>query len=114
FGSVAGPLLLFGLLELLANNPAKYHIILLVTAIPLLVTLAIIKFKVQETPPAPKPASISPKAHLSRRFYAFLAIILLFRLGNSSDAFLILRAQNIGVTLLAIPLIYALSNAVYS
>lgn len=114
FGSVAGPLLLFGLLYLLADNPAKYHIILFLTALPLLVTLAILHFKVQETPAADKPKDVSGAAPLSRRFYLFLGIILLFSLGNSSDAFLILRAQNIGVTLLAIPLVYALFNAVYA
>lgn len=35
-------------------------------------------------------------------------------MGNSSDAFLILRAQNIGLTLLAIPLVYALFNLFYA
>jgi len=32
------------------------------------------------------------------RFRVFLAIVVLFTLGNSSDAFLILRAQNLGLT----------------
>ena len=47
-------------------------------------------------------------------FFLFLSIMLLFSLGNSSDAFLILRAQNVGVTLLAIPLVYAIFNFVYA
>ena len=114
-GSVVGPLLLFGLLYFLKDSPSKYHIILLVTAIPLFVTLTILKFKVKEsTVSSTKLNEPSVSISLPRRFYLFLSIMLLFSIGNSSDAFLILRAQNIGVTLLAIPLVYALFNFVYA
>ncbi len=114
FGSVAGPLILFGLLYFLKNNSLEYHIILVITAVPLFITLTILKFKVKET--ITKDINIKPSASfaLPQNFYIFLAIMVLFSLGNSSDAFLILRAQNIGVTLLAIPLIYALFNFVYA
>lgn len=113
-GSVAGPLALFGLLYFFKESPSKYHIILLVTALPLFVTLAILTFKVRESVTPPKTAGASAGLALPRRFYLFLGIMLLFSLGNSSDAFLILRAENIGVTLLAIPLMYALFNFVYA
>ncbi|MFA6338621.1 MAG: MFS transporter [Candidatus Paceibacterota bacterium] len=113
-GSVAGPLILFGLLYLLQDNPSKYHIILIFTAIPLFITLAILQYKVKETPIAEKTITNVVKVALPRRFYVFLGIVILFSLGNSSDAFLILRAQNLGVTLLAIPLVYALFNFVYA
>jgi MFS family permease len=113
-GSVAGPLLLFGLLWILQDSPQKYHIILLLTAVPLFVTLAILTFKVKETPKAVKDISAEETFSLPKRFYIFLGIVFLFTLGGSSDAFLILRAQNLGVTLLAIPLIYALFNFVYA
>ena len=114
FGSVIGPLILFALLYFLKNSPAKYHIILISTAIPLFITLAILNFKVHESNNSEKIASTSSKFSLPRRFYIFLSIMLLFSLGNSSDAFLILRAQNIGVTLLAIPIVYALFNFIYA
>jgi MFS family permease len=114
FGSVAGPLVLFGLLYLLKDSPEKYHIILIAAAIPLFVTLAVLKFKVRESATPEKTVAASVKFALPRRFYLFLGIMLLFGLGNSSDAFLILRAQNIGVALLAIPLVYALFNFVYA
>lgn len=113
-GSVAGPLLLFALLYLWRDNPLKYHYILFATAIPLLVTLAIIVWKVRETPKAEVPVAAVVRTSLPRRFYLFLGVMLLFSLGNSSDAFLILRAQNVGVILLAIPLVYAVFNAVYA
>ena len=38
--------------------------------------------------------------------------MLLFTLGNSSDAFLILRAQNVGVADVQIPIVYAIFNLV--
>jgi len=114
FGSVVGPLVLFGLLYILKDSPSKYHIILLATAVPLFITLAVLSFKVRESTTPPKTIETSVKFALPRRFYLFLAIMLLFSLGNSSDAFLILRAQNIGATLLAIPLVYALFNFVYA
>lgn len=115
FGSVVGPLILFGLLFVLKDSPSKYHIILISTALPLFATLAVLQLKVRETPTKAKDLSI-PQAPfaLPRRFYLFLGIMLLFSLGNSSDAFLILRAQNLGVVLLAIPLVYALFNLVYA
>ncbi len=113
-GSVAGPLILFGLLYLLQGNALKYHIILFLCAIPLLVTLAVLVFKVREVPTQTKELDAPAAFTLPRRFYVFLGIVLLFSIGNSSDAFLILRAQNLGVVLLVIPLVYALFNFVYA
>ena len=113
-GSVAGPLILFGLLYLLADNPRQYHIILILTTVPLVVTLAILIFKVRESPAPAKGISASAPLSLPKHFYVFLGIVLLFSLGNSSDAFLILRSQNLGVGLLTIPLVYALFNFVYA
>jgi MFS family permease len=114
FGSVAGPLVLFGLLYVLRDNPSKYHIVLAAAAVPLCITLVILKIKVREFAAKEKAGKSAPGLALPRRFYLFLGIMLLFNLGNSSDAFLILRAQNVGVTLLSIPLVYALFNFVYA
>jgi Na+/melibiose symporter and related transporters len=48
------------------------------------------------------------------RFKIFLGIIFLFTLGNSSDAFLVLRAQNLGNPVLYILLMLLLFNFVYA
>jgi len=111
-GSVLGPLILFGLLYLLQENTRKYHYIFLFAAVPLIFTLLILSFFVKEV-------TIRKEVHglkffLPKEFYIFLAILLIFSLGNSSDTFLILRAQNVGVSLIAIPLVYALFNFVYA
>jgi MFS family permease len=112
-GSVAGPLLLFALLYVLRNNTLKYHYIFFITAIPLIFTLGILSFFVKEVP-VKKAESESAKSPLPLRFFLFLAIVLIFSIGNSSDTFLILRSQNLGVGLLGIPLVYALFNFVYA
>lgn len=113
-GSVVGPLILFALIYFLKDTPSRYHIILVLTAIPLFITLIILQVKVKETPQREASLTTRSTVALPRRFYLFLGIMLIFNLGNSSDAFLILRAQNLGVVLLAIPLVYALFNFVYA
>ena len=115
-GSVVGPLVLFGLLYLFKDSTTLYHNILLFTAVPLIITLCVLVFKVREAPGASAKAGTpsAPREKLSPTFYLFLTIVITFSLGNSSDAFLILRARNIGVTLLDIPLVIALFNLVYA
>ncbi|HUZ93263.1 MAG TPA: MFS transporter [Candidatus Paceibacterota bacterium] len=116
-GSVAGPLILFGLLYFLNGSASLYHYILLFTAVPLVITLAILVTKIKEvehTAPAAGAAAAPTNAPLPATFFLFLGIVILFTLGNSSDAFLILRAKSLGVTLLEIPLVIALFNFIYA
>jgi len=115
-GSVAGPLILFGLLYLLSGSALLYHYILLFAAVPLLVTLLILVTKIKEVGPRDSVQSLKSvsSAPLPGSFYLFLAIVILFTLGNSSDAFLILRAKNLGLTLLEVPLVIALFNLIYA
>ena len=116
-GSVAGPLILALLFYIFKDPDKNYHNIFLIAGIPLVITLLIITFLVKETPIEKKAetavaGAIKPK--LPKQFYMFMGIMTIFAVGNSSDAFLILRARDIGVELLAIPLVYALFNFVYA
>lgn len=116
-GSVVGPLLLFLLFYIFQDSARKYHNIFLITAIPLTITLLVIAFLVKETPIEKKEEVVAAgvlKPKLPRQFYIFMGIMTIFAIGNSSDAFLILRARNVGVELLAIPLVYALFNFIYA
>ena len=54
------------------------------------------------------------KAGFDKRYKLFLGIMFLFTLGNSSDAFLILRAQNLGSSVLYILLMLIVFNVVYA
>ncbi|MFC2010720.1 MFS transporter [Chloroflexota bacterium] len=51
------------------------------------------------------------KGSFDTRFWLFLAIMAVFTLGNSSDFFVILRAQNLGAPLLHVVLMLVLWNA---
>jgi MFS family permease len=58
------------------------------------------------------PAAAHHPAPLGRAFWAFLAVLLLFTLGNSTDAFLLLRASQLGVSTALIPVLWALLHFV--
>lgn len=121
-GSVVGPLLLVLLLYLFQDSEFKYNYIFLITAVPLFFTLSILAIFVREAKPVLQIVqeeknnfkADSEISKLPKKFYIFLGIMTVFALGNFSDAFLILRAQNVGVGLLAIPLVYALFNFIYA
>jgi hypothetical protein len=68
--------------------------------VPGLAAMAVIFGKVREI--APKPAErekgkmrLSVWRHLPRKFYAYVGIVFLFSLGNSSDLFLLLYGQQL-------------------
>ncbi len=54
------------------------------------------------------------RGQLDPRFKVFLGVMVLFSLGNSHDAFLILRAQDMGSSVLYILLMLVLFNLVYA
>jgi MFS family permease len=70
----------------------------------------------------PTPEKPKPKAALSSRerialpasFYFVLIAVTLFSLGNSSDMFLVLRAQNVGIRVALAPLLGLVFNVTYT
>ena len=54
-----------------------------------------------------RPPAALPRPPNARSFARFLAILALFSIANSSDAFLLLRARELGVSVGAIPLLWA-------
>ena len=53
-------------------------------------------------------------ADLPSRFWGYLAVVFTFTLGNSTDAFLLLRASQLGVPVALAPVLWALLNFVKS
>jgi MFS family permease len=110
-GSVAGPLLAFWLLAVWLDHPNRYREIFWVAGLIAAIPLLLIGLFVTE-----RAVAVTTQRHsltvLKGPFTALLAVMLLFTLGNSSDAFLILRAQDVGVTPVMIPIVYALFNLV--
>jgi MFS family permease len=117
-GSVVGPLLAVFLLSRLGTDLAGYRKIFLLTFIPGIIALLIIVFFVRETTklraaPAAAKSRVSIFS-LNKDFYFLLLAIMVFSLGNSTDAFLLLRAQNLGLSLIAIPAVYAVFYLFYA
>jgi MFS family permease len=118
-GAVIGPLLGYLLVLLIAANrnaptAADFTKIFLLASIPALAAVLVVAFFVRENykPTAPSNLEAQP-LRLSLRgfdsnFKRFLIILALFTLSNSSDAFLLLRAQSKGVPVVAIPLLWAM------
>src|SRR5262249_50447094 len=77
--------------------------------------LVVLFAAVREPAPAPAPARApAAKGRLPGRFHAYLAVLGLFTLGNSTDFFLLLRAQDAGIGADQAPLLWAALNAVKS
>jgi MFS family permease len=51
---------------------------------------------------------------MGKPFSIFLIIVSVFTLGNSSDAFLVLRAQNLGISVIGILMMLAVFNLIYA
>ena len=103
-GAVVGPLVATGLLS--AGLPVRH--VFLVAAVPgvlALATVALVREKPRATPESKKNETGAP---LSKTFKAYLGVLLVFSLGNSTDAFLLLRARDLGLSLAAIPVLWAL------
>jgi MFS family permease len=59
-------------------------------------------------------AFASSNASLSHSFYYVLFVVTLFSLGNSSDMFLVLRAESVGIPISLAPLLGLVFNATYT
>lgn len=116
-GAVIGLVLAAWVLSIMQSDGALtrsgYQALVLLAVIPGIATVFILAAGVRE------PASSQANAagglginilvwkNLDSRFKFFLAIVVLFTLGNSSDAFLMLRAQTVGFSTMKIFLLVA-------
>lgn len=109
-GAIIGPLFAFGILMIF---PEDYRKVFLLGALPAFLGVLTIFFLIKE---AKKPKeSFYKKFSLHdfpRKYYLLLAIIFLFTLGNSTDALLIVKANEVGVKVAYIPLVYLIYNIV--
>jgi MFS family permease len=114
-GAVIGPLIAFLLLTFIAQ---QYRLIFWSAYLPGLAALIILIRGVSERRPFPtRAAALKIQWTLrpfDRRFKIFLFLILLFSLGNSSDAFLILKAREAGISLSLIPILWMVLHLVKS
>jgi MFS family permease len=110
-GAVIGPLIavtLFGILS--------FRGLFLLAFIPAILATALVVFFVKETAVGSRSKQSYKVSFRSfdANFRIFLLGLGLFFVGNSSDAFLFLRAQNLGVPTLVVPLLYLFMNVIYA
>ncbi len=119
-GAIAGPLIALVLL-------ARYDLrtVFLFAAVPGALTVIVAAFGIRETKRDARQSNavaltktstlpgLSLKG-LSPAFYMVLSAVTLFSLGNSSDMFLIMRAQSIGIPIAMAPLLGLVFNIMYT
>ena len=120
-GAVLGPLIGLVALKLLASDAnaptaADYRTIFLFASVPALLAMLVVIFAVRETRQSKTKKAVAPEAAVAPavaanrklrltlmgfdgNFKWFLVLVALFTLSNSTDAFLIRRAQMAGVSL---------------
>ncbi len=110
-GAVAGGLVAFLLVGMLKLSIAWAAV---VAVVPGILTLWVIIAFVDESRPATTRARAGGQARapLSKAFWLYAVAAMVFALANSSDAFLILRAREMGLSLAMIPLAWALLHGV--
>jgi MFS family permease len=103
-GAVAGLVLATGILYLggtgqVALTRENYQALVLLSVVPGIASVFVLARWVRERPASPSAQASSVRLTwrgLDSRFRAYLVMLVIFTLGNSSDAFLMLRAQSLG------------------
>lgn len=115
-GAFVGPLLAVGLMLLWAND---FRAVFWVAVIPGLLSVAVLAFGVREPArhegaPRVNPIRRENIRRLGRPFGWVVAIGAMFTLARFSEAFLVLRAHQLGVPLALVPLVMVAMNVVYA
>lgn len=117
FGAFLGPLAAIGLMWLFSND---FRSVFWVAVIPAFLALALILLAVHE-PARPEglrkvrnPLARAELRLLGKAYWLVVAVAALFTLARFSEAFLILRAESAGLSLMLVPLVLVGMNAVYS
>ncbi len=109
-GAVLGPLVALALVQ--ADVPLRW--IFAIAVIPGLLSVVAIVFLVREHREPPRAGAFKLSLPASPAFRWLLAGSLVFAVGNSSDAFILLKAQDAGMGTAAVILLYVLYNVVYA
>jgi MFS family permease len=115
-GAFLGPLLAVALMLLWTDD---FRAVFWVAVVPGLMAVALLQFGVQEPESSKVHKGINPitaknLARLSRAYWWVVGIGSVFTLARFSEAFLILRAQQVGISLAFVPLVMVAMNLVYA
>ncbi|HXG59059.1 MAG TPA: MFS transporter [Thermoanaerobaculia bacterium] len=111
-GAIVGPLVALLLLQVFGLGTRA---IFLIAVIPGAAGVVLLLFFLHEQPRrAPAGPAMAAGGPLPRRFWHAIAAIALFSLANASDAFLLLKASDAGVTRALLPLLWAAHHVIKS
>lgn len=115
-GAFIGPLLAIGLMALSGND---FRLVFWVAVLPAFGAFALIVLAVHDPLPAAtarhrSPLSRRELARLPPAYWWVVGIAAVFTLARFSEAFLVLRAQALGLGLMWVPAVLVLMNVVYS
>jgi MFS family permease len=100
-----------------------FHLVIWISILPAVLGVISLVLLARDVPIAPKPKSAAEpipsalppaKRRMSPRLIGFFIVVALFTLGNSSDAFLVLRAQNRGLSVFHVMIAIFVFNVVYT
>ncbi len=114
-GAVLGPLLAVGFMIWFANDMRRA---MWFAVLPAFVTVALLLFFVREPTREPgvrsRPLRLQDARRLPLRFWLVVALGGFFTLARFSEAFLVLRAQDIGLPLTYVPVVMIVMNVLYA
>jgi MFS family permease len=94
-----------------------FQIVVLASIFPAFAAVLVLILGVKDVQTSRLSANNLPRLNwkaLDKRFRAFLIVVIIFTLGNSSDSFIILRAQDRGLSVLQIMGMLMTFNAIYA
>ncbi len=116
-GAFAGPLLAIGLMIVSLNN---FALVFWIAVIPAFAALALVVFGVEDAAPADGASTGQPPMKLrdirqfTAPFWCVVGIAGVLTLARFSEAFLILRAQDLGLILALAPIVLVVMNVAYA
>lgn len=116
-GALSGPLIAAALMAASGQN---FRLVFGLALLPgILAVVLLVKGVYDSSNPKEKLSKANPLhwrrlQSLGKGYWGLVGVALLFNLGNSSEAFLLLRAQQVGVATAWVPLTLVVMNLVYS
>jgi MFS family permease len=116
-GAFLGPLIAIGLMLLLAGN---IRAVFAWAVIPAAIAVLLMIFGVDEPKRSQEPRAARAPIHwaevrdMGRPFWSVVAVGIVFTMARFSEAFLVLRAQGVGLSPTMIPLVLIVMNVVYA
>ena len=116
-GAFLGPMLAIGLMWLTANS---FQTVFWVAVVPAFLAVGLLLFAVHEPerpvglPKLRSPFSLAELKRLGPAYWWVVGIAVVFSIARFSEAFLVLRAQAVGMPVMLVPMVLVLMNVAYA